>query len=202
GTQPLGVAIQTDATTGFVANSGSNSVSEFRIDTGAAISTIPSDQQPGAVAVDQGDFLAAYTNAQQNTVQVTALGGGTLQGGRISNFQLPTGITYDPVSNQFIVTNSLQNNVAFISPSSLVATLVRVGINPTSLDYNPQTSTLVTVNSLSHTLSVMDFQSNQVKALLSVDGSTQFSVAIQPQTNMAVIADTKNNRVLLVPLPR
>jgi DNA-binding beta-propeller fold protein YncE len=92
--------------------------------------------------------------------------------------------------------------VALVSPSSLVATLVRVGINPTSLDYNPQTSTLVTVNSLSHTLSVMDFQTSQVKALLGVDGSSQFSVAIQPQTNLAVIADTKNNRVLLIPLPR
>jgi YVTN family beta-propeller protein len=202
GTQPLGVAIQADAAAAFVANSGSNSVSEFRVDTGAAVSTIPTDQQPEAVAIDPGDFLAAYTNATQNTVQLTALGGGTLQGGRISNFQLPTGITYDPVSNQFIVTNSLQNNVALVSPSSLVATLVRVGINPTSLDYNPQTSTLVTVNSLSHTLSVMDFQTSQVKALLGVDGSSQFSVAIQPQTNLAVIADTKNNRVLLLPLPR
>lgn len=202
GTQPLGVAIQADAATAFVADSGSNSVFSFRVDTGATVSTIPTDLQPEAVAIDQGDFLAAYANAQQNTVQLTALGGGTLQGGRISNFQLPTGITYDPVSNQFIIANSLQNDVALISPSSLVATLVRVGINPTSLDYNPQTSTLVTVNSLSHTLSVLDFQTSQVKALLGVDGSSQFSVAIQPQTNLAVIADTKNNRVLLLPLPR
>ncbi len=202
GTQPLGVAIQADTAAAFVANSGSNSVSEFRVDTGASVSIISTDQQPEAVAIDPGDFLVAYANATQNTVQLTALGGSTLQGGRISNFQLPTGITYDPVSNQFIVTNSLQNNVALVSPSSLVATLVRVGINPTSLDYNPQTSTLVTINSLSHTLSVLDFQTNQVKALLSVDGSSQFSVAIQPQTNLAVIADTKNNRVLLLPLPR
>jgi hypothetical protein len=32
--------------------------------------------------------------------------------------------------------------------------------------------------------------------------STQFGVDIQPQTNLAVVADSTNSRVLLVPLPQ
>jgi YVTN family beta-propeller protein len=202
GSQPLGVAIQSDGAQAFVANSGSNSITQFRVDTGALVSTISTDQLPEAVAVDPLDFLLAVTNATQNTIQLFPIGGGTLQGGRLSNIQLPTAITYDPVSDVFIATSSLQNNLVILNPSTLVATLARVGINPTSVDYNPQTSTVVTINTLSHTLSVLDIQTNQVKALLNLDGSNQFSVAVQPQTNLAVVADTSNNRVLLVPLPR
>jgi len=36
---------------------------------------------------------------------------------------------------------------------------------------------------------------------LPIGNASMFSVAIDPLTNMAVVADQANNRVLLVPLP-
>ncbi len=77
--------------------------------------------------------------------------------GRAFNFQLPSGIVFDPVNQLFLVANSLQNNVSIVNPTTFNQTLVQVGINPTSLDYNFQTSTLVTVNSASNTMSVVDY---------------------------------------------
>ena len=41
----------------------------------------------------------------------------------------------------------------------------------------------------------------QVRAVLNLGGSQQFSVAMDPKLNLAVVADQTNNRVLLVPLP-
>jgi hypothetical protein len=36
---------------------------------------------------------------------------------------------------------------------------------------------------------------------MGVSGSTQFAAAIHPFTNMAVITDSANNRLLILPLP-
>jgi DNA-binding beta-propeller fold protein YncE len=76
-----------------------------------------------------------------------------------------------------------------------------VGVNPTSLAYNYQSSTILTVNSLSKTISIVDSQTFKTRATLGIGGSSQFAAAIHPRTNLAVIADQANNRVLLLPLP-
>jgi len=38
--------------------------------------------------------------------------------------------------------------------------------------------------------------------MLGISGSQQFSVAIDPKLNLAVVVDQTNNQVLLVPIPR
>jgi YVTN family beta-propeller protein len=201
GVNPLGVAINPDTGVAFVANSGSNNVSSIHLDTLAGGTVIPVDQRPEAVAVDTIDDLVGVTATTQRTVDFINMTTNFIVG-RLSNFQGPTGIAFDPVSGSFLVANSLQNNLNSINPLTLVSTPIRVGINPSSVDYNFQSGELVTVNSLSRTVSVMDFQGQRVRAVLGIDGSTQFSVAIDPQTNIAYIADTRNNRLLVVPLPR
>jgi YVTN family beta-propeller protein len=60
---------------------------------------------------------------------------------------------------------------------------------------------LLTVNSVSNTISVLDTQTLQTVATMGVIGSTQFAAAIHPFTNMAVITDATNNRLLILPLP-
>ena len=66
---------------------------------------------------------------------------------------------------------------------------------------NPNTGTLLTVNSISNTISVLDTQTLKTIATMGVIGSTQFAAAIHPLTNMAVITDSTNNRLLILPLP-
>lgn len=172
------------------------------------------DATPLAVAVDPYfDYLGIAVGAalgNTNTVDVYNL----QQPGQIARpggFNLPTGIIFDPVNQVFVAANSLQNDVGFVDPISGVASFAQVGMNPTALDYNYQTSTLVTSNSASSTLSIVDYvcppgigpgcSAPQVRDILGLGGSTAFSVAVDPKLNMAVLTDNKNNRVLLVPLP-
>jgi DNA-binding beta-propeller fold protein YncE len=78
---------------------------------------------------------------------------------------------------------------------------VQVGINPYGVAYNPQTSSILTVNSASNTISIIDSLTFQSKATLGIGGLSLFSAAIEPLSNLAVIADQANNRVLLFPMP-
>ena len=115
-------------------------------------------------------------------------------------------MVYDPDSDRFLITASTANNFGIVQadPSSgtyLVEQFQRVGINPTSIDYNYRSSTLVTTNTSSQTMSIMDYQTKKVRSLLPLSVGQQFSVVIDPDTNRAVVVDQANNRVLIVPLP-
>ncbi len=74
----------------------------------------------------------------------------------ISGLSQPTSVAFDPVNQVFIVTSSLGNAIFFVDAQGKQAIPVRVGINPTSIAYNYLSSTIVTVNSISSTISVLD----------------------------------------------
>ncbi len=202
GTEPIGVAINQDTGSAIVANSASNTISIFDASAGGTPTNVSVDQHPIAVAIDPNRKLAVVANAAQNNLTLVDLSQSTPAVTNRISITLPTAVVFDPVTGFFLATASLANNFFIINPDTLQATPVRVGINPTSLAYNFESSTLVTVNTASNTVSVMDFLDRRVRAILGLTGSQQFSVDIHPRTNLAVIADENNNRVLLVPLPR
>jgi DNA-binding beta-propeller fold protein YncE len=128
----------------------------------------------------------------------------------------PTGIVFDPAGQAagtsassapgttpgvFYATGSQGNVIYVFNPDTGTATPANVGINPTSLAVNYNTGTLLTVNSISNTVSVLDTQTLKTRATLGIGGSTQFAAAIHPLTNMAVITDQVNNRLIIMPLP-
>ena len=214
GRSPMGVAIQPDTSTAAIANFNDNTVSLVSISSaiGSASSTIPVDQGPVAVEVDPNDNLLAVTAATQNTVDIVNLGSHFITG-RLINFENPVGVSFDPTTGAFLVANSLANNLGVADPVTFTATPIQAGINPTSIAYNFQSSTAVTVNRSSNTMSVLDFlatntngtftfSGRQVRAILPMGGSDEFSVAINPVTNVAAVVDQANGRLLLVPLPR
>jgi hypothetical protein len=51
-------------------------------------------------------------------------------------------------------------------------------------------------------MTVVDFLNRQVRSVFRMTPSGQFSVDIHPFTNLAVIADSTNQRILLLPLPQ
>jgi YVTN family beta-propeller protein len=178
----------------------------------------PVDEAPTGVAVDPNLGLAAVAASQGNEVDLIPVGGTQIT--RPSgSLQLPAGVVFDPLNQVFLVASSSGNNIVIVDPIALTETPVRVGINPTSLDYNFQTSTLVTVNSASHTMSVLDYVCPpnsgltcplpQARTVLGLGGSEPASstplgpngVAIDPRLSLAVVTDQDNNRILLVPLP-
>lgn len=219
GLNPAGVAIQPDTGLSLVANSGvtANSVSVFAISAGtpAGSSTpSPTDQIPFGLAIDPIDNIGLATASGQNIADVLNLSAnGAILSGRVTGFQDPLDATFDPITDTFLVADSLNNQIGIVDPKTLAFNTFRVGINPTALAYNFQSSTGVTVNQAANTLSMFNFvatnppnsqlsiQTAQVEAILPFGGSAEFSVAINPLTNVATVVDQANGRLLLIPLP-
>jgi DNA-binding beta-propeller fold protein YncE len=221
GTSPLGVAINQDTGAAVIANNGSNNVSliDLTASTPKAVNATV-DQQPIAVAIDpdrgtNGHGLAVVTSLTQSGVSaatgvldVVDIGTGTpvRNSNATASFltAAPTGIVFDAAVSPglFYVTESDGNLIGAFNPDNRQVTPIRVGINPTSIAYNLQTGTILTVNTASNTISVIDSQTFKTRGTFGISGSPQFAAAIHPRTNMAVIADQANNRVILYPLPK
>jgi DNA-binding beta-propeller fold protein YncE len=203
GNGPLGVAVNPNDAQAVVANSLANTVSLFDAAATSSVVAITStvETRPTAVTIDPVRNLAAVTHTTSSSVVLVNLPVGSISG-RATVPQLPEGVVYDAESDRFVVASSLSNNLTLVNPTAASSFPVKVGINPTSIAYNRHSSTLVTVNSASNTMTVMDFKNLRVREVLSVLGSPRFAVAINEQTNVAAVVDQANNRVLLIQLPR
>lgn len=203
GSAPLGVAINPNDSQAIVANSSANTLSFFPADTGGTPATGTVDIRPTAIAIDVVRNQALVTHTTSNTVVLVSLPGGAIVN-RLTGFQLPNSAVYDPESDRYLVASALGNNLALINPVTMGSQTVRLGINPTSLAHNRHSSTLVSTNNASNTMSVVDYrlQGSRVREVLRITASPLFAVEIHPRTNVAVVVDQNNNRVLLVPLPR
>ena len=220
---PNGIASNQDLGTAAVSANLSNTVVFV-----SAVASPPSvlssttvDQGPGAVAIDPNpnfNFTAVATTSTTSSVDLVNTNAGGIAN-RVNGLHLPTGLIFDPLNQVFLVADSEFNNLQIIDPTTFLASPVRVGINPTSLVYNFQTSTLVTVNSTSNTMSVLQYQcppltgqavncqAPQTRVIVGLPDSgqvsqlKQFAVAIDLKMNLAVVVDQNNDRVLLIPLP-
>jgi hypothetical protein len=132
----------------------------------------------------------------------------TISSGFVSS--TPTGIVFDPAVatnttnlGVFFANSSGTNSITEFNPDTGGGSTVSVGINPTSLAINPQTGAMLTANSASNTISIVDTISSPFKTrqTLGIPGSPTFGVAIDQFTNLAVIVDQAHQRVLLFPMP-
>ena len=132
----------------------------------------------------------------------------TISSGFVSS--TPTGIVFDPTvvtgtanPGVFYANSSGTNSIVAFNPDGGSPGTVNVGVNPTSLAINPQTGAMLTANSASNTISIVDTLSSPFKTrqTLGLPGSPTFGVAIDQFTNLAVIVDQANMRVLLFPMP-
>jgi YVTN family beta-propeller protein len=199
---PTGVAVDPGLGQALVTARSANVLNMFALSSNPdTITSFPVQQQPAAVAVDPVRHLVAVANTGSNTVSLVDLTQAVVTE-NITTSAFPSAVAFDPVSGAFMVFASLNNRLLIVDPLSRSTTQLRVGINPTSAAYNFASSTLVTTNSSSQTMTVIDFQALRVRAVLSLRSSGRFAVAIHPFTNLAVIADSADNQVILRPLPR
>jgi DNA-binding beta-propeller fold protein YncE len=182
--------------------------------------TVAVDQNPIAVAIDPDRGTSGRGLA---VVTCLTLNGGSSPFGALDGVDIgaatpirsisastsflsatPTGIVFDPsVSPALFYSVSTQGNViTAFNPDTGQTLQIKVGINPNAIAYNFQTGTILTVNSLSNSISVVDSQTFATKATLGIGATSKFAAAIQTFTNLAVIADQANNRVILLPLPK
>jgi DNA-binding beta-propeller fold protein YncE len=231
-TLPFGVAI--DPYTGLAAITDSTvttgnsqgGLSTFVVSSassGTAALGAPIDFQPLGVAIDPSinnditqSVAAVATASQTNALNLIPLPSGVATKVFMS---LPTGVVFDALNQVFLVADSGANVVDIVDPlTSKETSTISTGINPTSVDYNFNTSTLVTSNAASNTLSILDYvcppnpnavsscPAPQVREVLDVGAVSPVvlgpnSIAIDPRLNLAVAIDAANNRILLVPLP-
>jgi YVTN family beta-propeller protein len=236
-TQPAGVGSNSDTATAGTANTTSNNVSFIALPISGTTPTLGGtttvDQFPDALALAPvllsppipgvtltTNFAAVATASSASSVDLINSDADSIVS-RVGNFQLPTGVVFDPVNQDFLVADSVINNVVIIDPNTFIPTSFRVGIDPTSLDYNYQTSTLATNNAGSNTISIVSYvcppvlnappscAGPRVRDVLGIGGLVQpssvmigpNSIAIDWKMNLGVLVDQSNNRVLLVPLP-
>lgn len=208
GVEPLGVAI--DQTTGLAivtnSNTNSNSVTSFTATLLTAANSVETSTtggtSPVAVGIDTVNQKAVVANASSSTLTILD----TSQSppapvATLSGPNQPTSVAFDPVNQLFIVTASLGNAIFFVNAQAQQLSPARVGINPTAVAYNYLSSTIVTVNSISSTISVLDITDGRVHANMGLKASGLGSIAIHPRTNIAAVVDSTNNRLLLIPLP-
>jgi DNA-binding beta-propeller fold protein YncE len=199
---PTGVAIDQGSGTALVTALSANALDTFSVQSAsAAASTIGVQQGPIAVGVDPTDDFAAVANGTSNSVTLVNVTAGAAVA-TIPNIQFPTAVAFDPILGDFLIASSLQNSVQILNPSLQATTSLRVGIDPVSIGYNPATVTLVTGNAVSHTMTVVDFLDQTVRDVFPMAQVNVYGVDVHPLTNLAIVADPANNRVLLVPLPR
>jgi len=227
GTAPSGVAIDQETNLAVIANTSSNTVST--IDLTPLTATPIGALAPISVAVDQSPIAVAIdpdrgTNGRGlAVVSCLILNGAAPPSGALDAVDIgsttpvrstsgftpnlsstPTGVVFDPsVSPALFYSVSTQGNViTAFNPDTGATQTIKVGINPNAIAYNFQTGTILTVNSLSNTISIVDSQTFATKATLGIGATSKFAAAIQTFTNLAVIADQANNRVILFPLPK
>jgi DNA-binding beta-propeller fold protein YncE len=224
GTQPNGVAINQETGIAVIANTGSNTVSAIDLSPLLAspvgkvtAASVAVNQNPLAVAIDPN---RGTNNRGVAVVTSLILNGSSAPFGGLDVVDIgtslpvkdatasltgiqatPSGVVFDAATANFYATSSQGNLITAFNPDTGATQSIRVGINPTSLAFNFQTSTILTVNALSNTISIVDSQTFKTRATLGIGGSSQFAAAIHPLTNLAVITDQANNRVLLLPLP-
>ncbi len=225
GTSPTGVAIEQETGLAVIANTGSNTatvidLTPLQLATPGTLApvTVATGSQPIAVAIDpdrgsNATGLAVITSlniatspasGQLNSVDISVAAPSMNALNIATVGATPTGIVFDPVATPatlFYATETDSNAFITFNPDTLAASTIQVGINPASIAYNYQTSTILSVNSASNTISIVDSQTFQTKATLGIGGVSLFAAAVEPLANLAVIADQQNNRVLLFPLP-
>src|SRR6266478_4232730 len=197
------------------------SVTGGHTQTGPTATQVALSGPPTAIAVDPNRAIAVVTSLQGSGP--TSVTGGIdvvnlatsppLKSSTASVSSLPaslTGMVYDPgdpngVTSQtglFYATSTQSNAIFSLNPDTGSVQTIRVGINPFSVGYNYQTGTLLTINSTSNSSSVVDVQNFKMRQTLGISSLSQFAIDVDNLTNIAVIVDQNNNRVVFLALPK
>ncbi len=230
GLSPLGVVIDEDHALALIANNGSNTITSIDLTVllpGAVTDKVPTPTTvavsgaPTAIAVDPNRAAAVVTLLQNSGTSAASAGMdvislSTQPPARSTSASVGsltaslTGIAFDaaPTFNAtagsavFYATSTQQNAIYSFNPDSGSTQLIRVGINPFGVAYNPQSGAIVTINSTSNTSSIIDSQTFKTRNTLGLSSLSQFPVAMDTINNTAVIVDQNNNRVIFLPVPK
>jgi DNA-binding beta-propeller fold protein YncE len=230
GTSPTGAAADEETGEVAIANSVTNTVSVVNAQNGA-VHSITTGAGPVAVGFNYVNHQVAVAAFGSSSLAIAD--GSASSTTAVATINAPTSVVYDPVPADcgssasstpntvgcFLANSSTDDLVYIIDPvAGGIQSAFKVGVNPTAIAYNFLTSTVVSTNTSSHTVTVADFLAHQIRAVLplppiapansnfatnlGIAGVPLYALDVHPFLNIAVIADTANGAVLFIPLPR
>jgi len=206
GAEPTGVGTTESLGYALVTNTVSSSVDMFLPNAGSGLipSALGIDPAPVAVAAapDLNVAVTAHGYPSNEALLLDISSGSPAFVNRSIGISNPLGVDYDPATQLFLILASGGNSVLQLNPSTLSRSALRTGVDPTSLAYNFQAGMLVTQNSGSNSLSVVDLPASAVRDVLPISGGPLYAVALHRRLEFMLVSDSANNQVLLFPFPR
>jgi YVTN family beta-propeller protein len=181
GSNPDGIAVDATTDTIYVANNGSNNVSEIEGATGVVTATIPVGSAPRGIAVDDKTDVVYVANSGDQTVSVIDGATNTVTA-TLTVGQHPDAVAVDPVTDKIFVawygeiaeidgaTNSVTPDAIFLGGGT--------GIND-AMAVDPANGDLFEVNRVMPNVDVINTAADQQVAYFAV-GSQPGAVALDP----------------------
>jgi YVTN family beta-propeller protein len=193
GTQPSALAINVVTNRIYVANSGSNNVTQID-ETTNTTTTIAAGISPWAVAVNPVTNKIYVANNGSNNV--TLINGSTTVPSTINVGSGPTGIAVNAVTNKIYVANNGGSTVTVIDGSTSATTTVATSSAPNGIAVNPITNKIYVSNQGQANVTVIDGITNSTATVAA--GTTPYAVAVNPVTGKAYVANYGSNTVSVI----
>jgi len=157
--------------TGFVTNTGSNTITVFDKRLSQAVGVIETCAGPAGMALDQRRRRAYVACSQDDEIQaIDEATGEVLERTRLSPGDRPREIALTPDGLTLISANAGSNSISFFDAASLARLeRVNVGSGPASLSVDPAGKRVFVFNTLSSSVSVVDVAGRSLAATLSTD---------------------------------
>lgn len=166
--------------TGYVTNSGSNTVAVFDKRAGAVRDVIETGQGPKGIVLDQKQLKAYVAISGDDCIEVIdLLSNEVVNRIRLTPGDRPGEIVLTPDGKTLITANTGSNSVSFVDPSTLLETSrltllgssmgSQLGNQPGSLLLDPTGTKLYVFNYLSNNISLIDIASKTVTATIPTE---------------------------------
>lgn len=201
GNRPKAVAIDPGLNIAAVANELDGTLSLINLATYSITATLPAGSHPADIAINPNTHIAVVANKKTDLVTVINLQTQTIVT-TISVGKDPVSVSINPNTNIAVVSNQKSNSVSIINLNTNTVTTTVSGIlNPMGSDINLSTNIAAIISHEVPTLTLIDLSTNTVSATLSGTGPDPEDVAINPNTNIAVVTNETSLGVSLVQLP-
>jgi YVTN family beta-propeller protein len=192
GSGPVGVAVDPNTGTVFVANSLKKTVSVISEATETVTKTIAVGNYPEAVAVDPNTGTVYVVDGHENNGTVSVISEATETVTKtIAVGSYPEGVAVDPNTGTVYVANYVTGTVSVISEATETVTkTIAVGLSPMSLAVDPNTGTVYVANYETGSVSVISEATETVTKTIHGFGTyTLFGVAVDPNTGTVYVAN-------------
>ena len=204
GTHPNGIAVNAITNKIYVANGGSNDISVIDGATNSVTTVADPTAAPVLVAVNHAADKIYVSHSGSNNI--TVIDGSTNAVSTVAdpNATNPVMIVANTTTNKIYVANGGSNNVSVIDGATNSTSTIPAGTSPAALAVDDQRNVIYVANAGNSqkgdpgNITVIDGATNATSTLTDPKAQNPISVAVNPATNKAYIANIGSNNVTMV----